>query len=218
MRSFIFFLLLLFVLNFSAQAQDVAQSSKENQRSSQRNSTVNPLDFFETLVNEDPFHPDNKRDPKWQENKLTELTIDPLEKIPSPKEFQEILKGTWRVLYHCDGAAVLSHKRMYDRKGSSGFLEIEYDGKDLTRYEVGKPDSKENRIKIHGRSYDYELKVLDEGRFEITGKDFDSSIFTLVRIKEAKTFAILGVNSVPGNCPNGKPAQSLQVRTDLPII
>lgn len=215
MKSFIFFLFLLFVLNFSTQAQDIAQPAEGGQHRSRHNSTVNPLEFFETLVNPDQFHPDNKRDPIWKEQKLTHLTFEPIERHISKKEFAELLKGTWRNLYHCEGYPILTTYYYGDNK-TNGYLEREFSDQTMTRYEHIKKNMRNRRIKFDETKY--HIEDLGEGSFKIIYDDFDPQKFTLVRIKESKTVGLIEEKDSNQSCSNTLDNQSLLVRMDVPTI
>lgn len=183
-------------------------------------SRVNPIEFLETLVNPDIFHPDNKRDPVWKERNLTHLTIEPMKTKFTLDEIKELLKGTWRTLFHCNGAPYLPQKPLFDKKTTYGYLEKEFDGEKVTRYEIDSPVTKIKKAKYDKQSYEYEVADLNEGKFELTISGFiiSKNTMTPVYLKEAKTPALL--IEAPGFavCPDGSDLQFLEVRVDLPTM
>lgn len=219
-------ILIILIAGINLSAQEVAQFSESNYRQSSVEAKVNPLEFFETLVNPDQFHPANKRNPEWQKHNLTHLTLDPLPKKLSLTEFKELLtKGSWRNLYHCEAAPVTTIKNIGDGKGNHGYLERDYDEDNLTRVLTDKPNSKVRRAKFDDTKYS--IEAVSDGKFKITYENLLAEEVTVVYIKEADTPALVLKSKLPSSiisykpaklCPNGEIYQNLLVRTDLPTM
>lgn len=72
MKKSILLVFAMMVVSVNAQSNEVANSTEGSSRSYRSRIKIDALEFFETLVNENPRHPDNKRDPNWPD-KLTRI-------------------------------------------------------------------------------------------------------------------------------------------------
>lgn len=206
MKSLLLFAMALFFAT-GAYAQDRTATGGESS-SYKRKVKIDALDFFETLVNQNPKHPANKRNPNWPD----QLTIEPIESI-SQKDFEEQLIGVWQVAYHCEGRPVLTNKRLYDGKEDGKYLHVAYDGSSFIKNEVG--PSETNKLS----SRNYSIKSLGEGRFELVYNSGMKDVLSFTRIKETGQFALLTEElHINEKCPNGKPIQMFEIRQNQNLM
>lgn len=173
-------------------------------------SKIDTLMFFETLIHQNPKHPANKRDPSWPDR----LTIRPI-KPKSKAEFETILKGTWKTVYHCEGAPALHSNQLFDGKELNGFLETVYDAQTFNEYEII------NGEKEWRRKRNYTISEEGNGEFALYYNN-RTTIVSFVRIKENGQIGMLSeeaTNEFDHLCPEGTVFQQLEIRLgEVPLL
>ena len=196
MKKIILIALVMLMTTTHSQQNDTATKQK-----------VDILDFFETLINPNPKHPDNKRDPSWPDH----LTIEPLE-ILDEKSLNEKIQGIWKTYYHCNGAPVLHTDVMFDGK-KNGYLNSVFDGKHLTRLEIDNPLTGVKKIEHDKVGYTTELQNF--GFIIKYEKKFKPEFMYFAKIKyRNQTRLVMIRDEVPraGLCPNGKFIQAFEIK------
>ena len=189
-------LFLTAIIGLSAQSQ-----------SSSRPQKIDAIEFFETLVHPDLKYPSNKRNPRWPD----QLTLEPVEL--SDEDFLQKAEGIFQVVYHCNGRPVMSQDNYFDGKGSSGYLEITYDGKNFTQYKIT-PEGKE-----FSRITQYTLNPTSAGTFKMKYQEHTNIMF-FVKIKETHQIGLVTTGlSTTGLCSDSSNVQLLELRkSDIPTM